>query len=262
MATGDAADITTRLQRLLPARWFSTPAPNRDAILGGVADALAWAYSTIVWAKAQTRLLTSAYPMLDVWAYDYLGLSIVRRTNEPDAAFATRVKKEVLRERVTRNGMLQALLDLTGLAPVIIEPWNPGDCGAWSSTTTGQSFNRWGWTVGNSNPSISLTLATQWANGNTAFWGTMALPNETLIGYWPPGVVGVPSVGGWGQGVGSAGTQYGFGWATGVGSGATVSGVSEWVSMAMMSGPVTTQDILNTIVATKPSGVIVWQQAA
>lgn len=108
VGTGSSADILQRLQRLFPARWFATPAPNRDAILGGAADALAAAYTLIGWAKAQTRLLSAAYPLLDVWAYDYLALTVVRRQTETDAFFAPRVKTEILRERVTVHGMLRS----------------------------------------------------------------------------------------------------------------------------------------------------------
>ena len=259
MATGDATDITGRLQRLLPARWFATPAPIRDAILGGIADALAWSYSAVAWARAQTRLLTAYGPLLDVWAYDYLGLTVTRRASETDAAFAPRVKKEVLRERVTNHGMKQALTDLAGTAPVVFEPWNPNNGIAISGG--GTLINCAGLSIGNTAQTSSMSLAHPFLFGNTALIGSTAYPNQAIVAYWPPGFVGASGSLGVGSGIGSAGSQDGGGVSTGVGSAGTQVGAGGIVSMAALSGAITTQDIMNAILRTKPSGVTVWTAA-
>ena len=261
MATGDSNDLTARAQRIVPPRWFASDAVYAPAIMGGISDALAWIYGFIQYAYAQLRVSTSSGVFVDLWSLDWLAQTLPRRPSEPDTSFIARILKEVVRTRVTRPGMAQALTDLTAQAPVIIEPWNPGDCGAWSSTTTGVLFNRWGWSVGNTSQTSSVSPSTPFAYGNTATWGSTAYPDQALIAYWPPGFYGAASVGGWSTGVGSGGTQNGFGWATGTGSGATVYGISEWVSMSTLGGPVSTQDILNTINRTKPVGVTVWTAA-
>ena len=147
--TAESDAILNRIIRLLPSRWWSTPAPIREAIIGGASDVLAQAQALFVYAKAQMRLATATGFWIDLFSYDYLGLTTQRRTGESDAAYAARVKKELVRERVTRSGMMQALLDLTGKAPIIIEPFRGGDVGGWSSRTTGVIIPCWGWSVGN-----------------------------------------------------------------------------------------------------------------
>lgn len=138
--TTPSASLADRIVRLLPSRWFSTPAPVRDAIIGGISDLLAWAWWLIGYAKAQTRLATASGIFIDIFAFDYLGLTITRRTGEVDPFYSARVGKELLRERVTRAGMAQAILDLTGSAPVIIEPWLGLDCGGWTTGVGSGAF--------------------------------------------------------------------------------------------------------------------------
>lgn len=63
--------------------------------------------------------------------------------------------------------------------------------------------------------------------------------------------VGVANIGGWSTGVGSSAGPSPMGWDQGSG---------EWVSEALITGPVTDQDIYDTINATKPTGETVWVQ--
>lgn len=172
--TPEAEDIQNRLVRLLPQRWWSNPAPIRDAILGGASDLLAWGQSLFVYAKFQMRLATATDFWIDIFSYDYLGLTTQRRTNEADADYRVRVGKELVRERVTRAGMYQALLDLTGNPPIIIEPFNGGDVGAWD-------VSWWGWDTGGA-------------------WGD-SIPSQVFITVQRTGVgVGIANVGGWDTG--------------------------------------------------------------
>ena len=66
--------------------------------------------------------------------------------------------------------MIDALTDLTGKAPYVFEPWNPGDTGAWD--------------VG--------TFAWDIAGG----WGDTCLPAQAFVNVIPPGA-GIPSAPGW-----------------------------------------------------------------
>lgn len=131
MSIGDQADISARLRQLIPSSWFKTPRPNLDAMLAGIAANESFIYSLIQYAKGQTRLQSTTDGFVDIAAWDFFGPTFQRRANEADAAFVLRIVQEILRERTTRKGISQALIDLTGVAPVIIEPFNPNDTWAW-----------------------------------------------------------------------------------------------------------------------------------
>lgn len=122
-----------RLRALLPARWLA--GERTDALLGGIADALQVAADFLGYAVQQTRLATVSGIWLDLAAADFTGTEIVRRTGELDDAFRARLRREILRERVTRVAMSAAITDMTGHVPAIIEPWNPSDTAAWTGPT-------------------------------------------------------------------------------------------------------------------------------
>jgi len=147
--------------------------------------------------------------------------------------------------------MYQAILDLTGTAPVIIEPWNTGDCGGWSQG------------VG----SAALPTPSSWVTGSPPVqgqygWGTQAWTAVVLMIVKMPGVQGIPSIGGWSTGIGSSATMTIGSWTTGVGSSATPNGSTlggmSWVSQSQITGTVTTQDVYDAINRTKPEGVQVF----
>jgi hypothetical protein len=127
MATGDSNDMLSRLKSLIPGGWFADVAPIRDAVLGGISDSLAWIYGFILYAKLQTRLATATAPFLDIASLDFFGNALPRRNGESDAAFSGRIRNEIMRERQTRSAIVTAVTNLTGRAPIIIEPANPSD---------------------------------------------------------------------------------------------------------------------------------------
>ena len=132
MAIGDNANMLARLRGLLPKDWFGSSAPVLNAVLTGSAAAFAYVYSFFQYAKLQTRLNTMTGAFLDLLSQDFFGFAGFQRGNgEQDATYRARIKKEMFRERQTRKGLSVALSDLTGSAPDIIEPWNPGDCGGY-----------------------------------------------------------------------------------------------------------------------------------
>jgi hypothetical protein len=167
---GGADDIIRRVKLLMPKGWWNDAAPIRDAIIGGLSDVSAWCYSLIVYAKKQTRVASATDLWLDILSKDYFRFELPRRVNEQDEAFRTRIQKELIRERVTRKGMNDALTDLTGKTPYIFEPWNTGDAGAWD--------------VG--------TFALDIAGG----WGDTCLPAQSFVNVIPPGA-GIPGAPGW-----------------------------------------------------------------
>jgi hypothetical protein len=83
--------------------------------------------------------------------------------------------------------------------------------------------------------------APNFAYGQAGAWGSMQLPGQVFITVTPGAGAGVPDVGGYGTSV----SGYG------VGSG-------EYVGPQIEESGVTDADIYQTIVATKPTGVLCW----
>jgi hypothetical protein len=191
-------DIVNRVKMLIPNRWFSWVAPIRDAVLGGLADVMAWCRSLIDYARMQSRLATCTGIFLDIFAFDYLRRYLLRR-GANDAVFRAKIKATILQERVTRNGMNYAINQLTGSNPSIFEPWNTGDAGGWGTGLF--AFNR--------------------AGG----WGSIQLPGQVFMRVSRAGVgpTGVPNVEGYGGGLGG----YGVGRIEYVGSTVSQIGVTD-----------------------------------
>jgi hypothetical protein len=173
-------DMLARLKSLLPARWFAPTATYANAILGGLSDGLQFVSGLITYARQQIRIATASGIWLDLIALDYFGSRIRRGTNQADDAFRTRIRAEVLRQRVTRAGMVGAVKDLTGRAPAIFEPWNPADAGVYGG------------------PGL--------AYGAAGGWGSLAFPAQVFMTVTRPGAQGVPGVNGWGGVIGAYGS--------------------------------------------------------
>ena len=175
MSNSDQTTLVRRLLRLLPP-WFLRPDPVLNFILSGIAAVFSNVYALIVFVRLQTRISTAVGLFLDIISLDYFGRYLVRRANELDAPFATRIKKEIIRERGTRLGMIQAIKDLTGKAPLIFEQFRPADAGGWD------------------NPSFAYDMA--------GGWGDTRLPAQAFMTVYRPGYSGVPSVAGYDAGPG------------------------------------------------------------
>ena len=126
----DQPNMLQRLNGLIPSGWFGAISPVRDAVHGGLSDSLLWAYGLLQIAKATTRRSGTTGWLLDLDAYGFFGSDFLRRSRESDDSWRKRYTDEIFRPRVTRAAISKALLDETGRAPIIIEPWNTGDCGA------------------------------------------------------------------------------------------------------------------------------------
>jgi hypothetical protein len=221
MASGDSANILARLKSLLPARWFSDPAPVLNSVGGGLADGLSASYELIAYAQAQTRLQTATGFWLDLIAFDFFALRFTRRKSQPDASFRDAIKKEIFRVRATRPGMAQAMLDLTGVAPIIFEPANPRDTGAYGMPTLGYSV--------------------------AGRYGSIALVNQVYMDVCRPLGQGIPFIAGYG----AAASGYSDG-------SSTFEGRGEYTGPDQVDGPVTDLDIYRTVEAVRPVGVTVW----
>lgn len=181
-------DMPGRLRGLLPPSWFGGgDTPVLDAVLAGIGAPLAWAYSLYRFVLAQARLPTSTGVFLDLFSFDFFGRGLPRRASETDERYQSRIAAELVRTRNTRAAVSSALTDLTGSAPTLVEPWNPGDCAA-----VGISFGA----------------------GVGAPIGSLDLTSQVFITVKTPGYVGVPNV----AGIGTVGGGVGVGALTPIGS--------------------------------------------
>jgi hypothetical protein len=145
MTTGSDDDIKSRMISVHPLGWFPDEDPVRDVATSG----LAWAYGRIwdflMFVKAQTRLKTTAGAFLDLYALDFFGLRFRRRPGQNDDAFRAAVAKEIVRERVTRTGLVNAVADISGQKVIAWEPWHGGDCGGYDTNKLAyDDTGRWG----------------------------------------------------------------------------------------------------------------------
>lgn len=176
MATGDSNDFLGRLKGLIPPRWFAFVAPVRDAVFGGLADALTGSYSLLSAMRLQTRISTATGWFLDLISYDFFGLDLLRFKSEADDDYRRRIKSEIFRQRVTLAGISEAVEDLTGTAPQIFIPSDPGMCGG-------------GYGVGHQ------------GYGESGAYGSISYPNQIFLTVTRPANVGViPNIGGYGVG--------------------------------------------------------------
>lgn len=224
MTTGDSNDIVQRVKALIPRRWFAWVAPYRDALLGGLADLASGSFSLIGYARSQTRLFTAYGVWLDLLSFDFMRRYLLRN-GMSDTLFRTVIKATVLQERVTRAGMISALTTLTRKTPLVFEPWNTNDTGAYSGprASGAPQYGSMGYGVGQGG------------------YGNMNLPGQAFIKVFRGAGSGIPGVGGYTNNI--------SGW--GVGS-------------IEYAGPLTelsgiTNDMINNLIAvTKPTGTTIW----
>ena len=182
--TGDLQDMLARLKATLPARWFPDSTPILDGLLTGLAQTWAYLYAKLAFVRLQTRLATATDGFLDAISRDYLGAMLPRRLSEPDAAYRVRIRKELLRDRNTRNAVVSVLTDLTGRVPVVFEPSRPADTGAYGTAA---------------------------GYGAAGGWGSLALPFQCFVTAYRAQGSGIATVAGYGGpsgGYGSGAIEY------------------------------------------------------
>lgn len=172
MATGDKADFLTRIKSTLPP-WFADSTPILDALLLGLAQAWASIYELYLYAQLQTRIRTASDGWLDLIAGDFFGTRIARRSNQTDASFRATIIANLFRERATRAALIQVLTELTGRAPIVIEPQRPADTGAYGVPTSGY--------------------------GVAGYYGSRLLPSQAFLIAFRPATAGIPNIAGYGN---------------------------------------------------------------
>lgn len=168
---GDQADFVARLRAVLPRGWFSDVAPVLDGVLSGFGTAWSGMYGLLRFAQAQSRIGTASGAFLDLIAEDFFGAALGRFSGEADTPFRRRIGREILRERGTRQSLLDALLDLTGRPAVVFEPARPADTGGYSSGALGYNV--------------------------AGAYGSLSLPFQCFVTARRPLGMGIPLVGGY-----------------------------------------------------------------
>ena len=138
MATGDQADMLSRMRSILPTGWFGDEGttPVLDSVLSSLAAAWAWCYSLIQFVIEQARLSTSSGVFVDLWASSWFG-TFGRLAGENDAAYIARIKANLFLIRATRPAFITSMTAATGDAPTqIIEFMNPSDTGGWGTKSS------------------------------------------------------------------------------------------------------------------------------
>ncbi len=263
MALGtDSAGMLARLRSLIPGGWISDfslytaqnrpLAPVANAVLGGLADGLAWVRAQGMTVRAGTRRADTTGWLLDVDAFGFFGPRFLRRPNESDASWLARYTAEIFRPRVTRAAIDRALYDLTGRHPVILEMWNTGDVGGYGAPnlaygggnpvaprvggygSTGGGYGRGAEGYGvRSNP---IT-----ARPGAGRWGSLSYPYQVFITAFRPQSPSIPLVAGYGSPVGG----YGIGTIT-------------YADISQEQSLVSDAEIYATVHRTVGAGVTAW----
>jgi hypothetical protein len=136
--TGDQQDMVARLRTIFPTGWFPTPdsdgttnSPVLDGLLNGMGWIWANLFALLTYADLQARIRTATDAFLDLIAMTFFGTVLLRRPSEADTSYRTRIIEELMRERVTRKGVITVLFDLTGREPIVTEPGNSLDVGSY-----------------------------------------------------------------------------------------------------------------------------------
>jgi hypothetical protein len=222
--TGDLSDILSRLQAVLPKRWFAEQSPNLTALLQGIATPWAWLYNLIGYMVSQTRLSTASDSWLDMISVDFFGQAITRKSNESDSSFRERIQAALLREAATRSAVSAGIEGLLGTQPFIFEPANCMDTGSYGTLS----------------PS-SDTPGTGLAYGCAGGWGSLALPLQFFVTATRPPTSGVNMLAGYGTPDGGYGE-----------------GVISYVDISLLPGHVTDHDIQSTLCGLLPINAVAW----
>ena len=85
---------------------------------------------------------------LNLFAQDFFGNGLPRQPNESNDNYKLRISANLFNIKATRQGMFDALLNLTGFAPIIFEPWSIFDAMVYDGYHTGQNLAHSAYGVG------------------------------------------------------------------------------------------------------------------
>lgn len=172
------AAVTTRLKYLIPNGWFASALKN--AVLTGISNAYTFIYALLEYLEPQTRISSATDGFLDLIAADFFGETLRRKSGQTDPSFRANILANLIRERGTRRAVISILTQLTGRAPIIIEPTRPLDTGVYGGPGLGY--------------------------GVAGSYGSLLLPFQAFVIAFRPQSAGIPSVAGYGISTGAYST--------------------------------------------------------
>ena len=122
-----------RMAALIPRGWANDSAKQPGGVLYALLETIGTQFNFIntalQYALNTTRIQTETSPELDEASEDFFGDALPRPPGATDAAFLALIQSNLLQPGATRQAVSNAVQKITGVAPRIIEPWNPGDTG-------------------------------------------------------------------------------------------------------------------------------------
>lgn len=140
LPTYSGADFAKMMAKLFPNGWASSDQANPPtsgnagvlySLFLATGSGLEFLLGALQYAKNSILITTATAPELDLASEDFFGSALPRPAGMSDAVFATLIKANLFPRAATRATLEQALILLTGKTPRMLEPWSPGDTGAW-----------------------------------------------------------------------------------------------------------------------------------
>lgn len=215
------ADIFYRIKAVLPDRWFGANTPVLDAVIDTLASGWVGAFHLLDYVVSRSRIATMSDAWLDMLAWDFFGSRVVRRNREDDPGFRTRIRRELLRDRCTRDALSQGLLALTGRHPKIFEPGSPRDAGGWGS--------------------LANRSAGSGGYNTTGGWGNLELPFQVFVTAYLPVPSPSTALNGWNGALGAFGA-----------------GISAYGDSIALGSGINADSIYQEVLRTAPAGTTIW----
>jgi len=136
--TLNTEDLTERAVGLTPKPWTSDEAKLPGGIWYSVIKSAFGAVDyellqQLVFLVNLCRISTATDVGLDIISEDFFGDNLPRLPGEDDEAFRQRIKDNLLKPKVTRQAISDAIEEATGYKPRMIEPFLPDDTCAWDA---------------------------------------------------------------------------------------------------------------------------------
>lgn len=242
-------DIYNRLLTQLPP-WFG----NRIFDDGSVFNIVLQAYIvTALEIYSQLQFIDSNLYLgqitdtdqLNLFAQDFFGNGLPRQPDENNYTYSQRILANIFNIKATRQGMFDNLLVLTGMPPLIIEPWNVLDTFLYGDSTD-PNFPPSNWPLQHG------------AYGNGYYGSIFVGPYQAYIIVYLPnnqGLGGYP-----GYGLPQGGSPYPLGSLGGYGLGTNPDtlGALIYGSQTLITQIVTPEMVYQVINATKMEGTKIW----
>lgn len=152
--------FANRIADLFPRDWSSDDAKQNGNVFAAflaVGNKMRDVLQEIQYAAAAQRMQTETAPELDLASVDFLGNALPRPPGMSDADFAQLILNSLFKPAATRSALQNALTQLTGVVPRMLEPWNIFDTGVWGNISY--------WNVD------TVANPARWGNGGLRYQG-------------------------------------------------------------------------------------------